>query len=467
MSTVFNKCVASPPTSLLAPAEAKSPSLYQRLFADAVVVGFLTSAAKLAGGVKVIVTARFFGTSDALDAFLIAFLLPSFVADVIAGSFTPSLVPILVRTQAEDGTAAAHRVLRLALGFALSAMLAGAACLAAAGRWLLPLAGSSFSAEKLHLALGLFLGLLLWLPLSACVATWRAALNANRSFALAAIAPLASPVLIMAMLFAFSSRYGVAVLCYGTVGGVALECLALAVAVHRRGYPILPSWRGWRAPELKTLRRQYLPLAASAVILSGCVVVDQSVAGRLGSGSVSALVYGTKLSAVLLAIVASAAATAVLPVFSQFAASRDWKGLRHAMLVYCGTITLVMTPVTLILIALSGFLVRTFFEHGAFQAGASELVTQVQRFSLMQAPFAMLLAIATRLTAALSANALLIRMGLAALVADVALDLLFSRWWGVAGIALATPAVQAISLAVLVWLLARREPGLLLGRMAG
>ena len=47
------------------------------------------------------VTARFFGTSDALDAFLIAFLLPSFISDVVAGSFTPSLVPLLVRTQAE------------------------------------------------------------------------------------------------------------------------------------------------------------------------------------------------------------------------------------------------------------------------------------------------------------------------------------------------------------------------------
>ena len=33
-------------------------------------------------------TARYFGTGDALDAFLIAFLLPSFVSDVVAGSFT-------------------------------------------------------------------------------------------------------------------------------------------------------------------------------------------------------------------------------------------------------------------------------------------------------------------------------------------------------------------------------------------
>lgn len=454
--------MASPRTSILTPAAAQPGSTYQRVFADAALVSLLTSAAKLAGGAKVIVTARYFGTSDALDAFLIAFLLPSFVADVIAGSFTPSLVPILVRTQAQEGATAAHRVLRLALGFALGAMAVAAAGLAAAGRWLLPLAGSSFSTEKLQLSTALLLGLLVWLPLSACIATWRAVLNANHSFALAAIAPLASPVLIIALLFGFANQYGVAVLCAGTVGGVMLECVLLSMAVRRKGYPLRPAWQGWRSPELETVRRQYVPLAAAAVISSACVVVDQSVAGRLGSGGVSALVYGNKLAGVLLAIVASAAATAVLPVFSRLAAARDWKGLRRSILVYCGTVALVMTPITIALIASSGFLVRTFFEHGAFHSAATQLVTQVQRFSLLQAPFAMLVAIATRLTAALSANALLVRVGIAALITDVVLDLLFSHWWGVAGIALATPAVQVVSLLVLVWLLARREPELFL-----
>jgi putative peptidoglycan lipid II flippase len=188
--------------------------------------------------------------------------------------------------------------------------------------------------------------------------------------------------------------------------------------------------------------------------------VDQSVAGRLGSGGVSALVYGNKLASVLLAIVATAIATVVLPSFSRLAAARDWKGLRHSVLVYCGTVTLIMVPMAAILITASGFLVRTFFEHGAFRSAATQLVTEIQRFSLLQTPFTMLLAILTRLTAALSANALLVRVGIAALITDVVLDLLFSHWWGVPGIALATPVVQAVSLAVLAALLFKREPQL-------
>lgn len=429
-----------------------------RVFGDAATVGVLTAAAKLAGAVKVMVTARYFGTSDALDAFLIAFLLPSFISDVVAGSFTPSLVPLLVRTQATDGLEATHRLVRGALSFALAAMLAAAVALGLTGRWLLPLAGSSFSTEKLHLATALFFGLLLWLPMSGCIATWKAVLNANGLFALAAIAPLMTPLASIAILFTSAQSYGVAVLCIGTVGGVALECLLLALAVRRIGFPIGPAFKNWRSPELVSLQRQYVPLAASAIISSACVIVDQSVAGRLGPGRVSALAYGNKVSAVLLAVVASAAGTAVLPVFSRLVASQDWKRLRRSILLYCGAVTLVMVPLTAVMVASSPVLVHLFFEHGAFQAGAAQIVTDVQRFALLQAPFAILLTIATRLTAALSANQLLVWMGAAALVTDAALDVVFSRWTGVAGIALASPIVSAVSLLILVLLLRAHEP---------
>jgi putative peptidoglycan lipid II flippase len=454
--------VANVATSIhpnLAPA-VQAPSAHRRVFTDAVLVGGLTAAAKLAGAAKVMATARFFGTGDALDAFLIAFLLPSFVSDVVAGSFTPTLVPVLVRAQATGGPLAAQRLARLALGFSAGLMLAAAAALALAGRWLLALAGSSFSPDKLHLSFLLFLGLVVWLPMSACIATWRAVLNANRRFALAAIAPLASPVILIVLLVAFAGRWGVVTLCLGTVAGVAVECILLALAIRRLGYSVMPSRGAWKAPELKALRDQYFPLAAGVVVSSLGIVVDQSVAGRLGPGQVSALSYGNKLTTVLLAIVASGLSTAVLPMFSRLAAAKDWTRLRHSALLYSGAAILFMVPMTAALVAYSGPLVRILYQHGAFDVSAAQVVTEVQRFSLLQAPLAILVAVAGRLTVSLSANAVLLRMGIAGLITNAALDLILSRFLGVAGIALATTGVQVVSLLVLVLLLRRRAPEL-------
>ena len=44
-----------------------------------------------------------FGTADCLDAFLIAFLLPLFVINVVAGSFNVAFIPTFIRVMHEQG----------------------------------------------------------------------------------------------------------------------------------------------------------------------------------------------------------------------------------------------------------------------------------------------------------------------------------------------------------------------------
>jgi putative peptidoglycan lipid II flippase len=172
-------------------------------------VGVLSTAAKLAGAAKVMVTARYFGAGDQLDAFVIAFLLPAFFSDIVAGAFGASFIPAFIRVRSDQGEAAARMFARTGLALVLSAMLAVSVLLAAAGPWLLPLLGSSFSPEKLRVTTSLFLALIPWLPLSACIAAWRAVLNAHNAFALAAAAPLTSPLAIIIFLYAGANRWNV------------------------------------------------------------------------------------------------------------------------------------------------------------------------------------------------------------------------------------------------------------------
>src|SRR5512141_1904970 len=113
------------------------------------------------------VTARYFGAGDQLDAFVIAFLLPAFFTDIVAGSFGASFVPAFIRVRSNQGEAAARMFARTGLALVVGAMLAVGVLLAAGGRWLLPLLGSGFSPEKLRLTASLLLALILWLPMGA------------------------------------------------------------------------------------------------------------------------------------------------------------------------------------------------------------------------------------------------------------------------------------------------------------
>ncbi len=438
---------------------AERRASHQRVFTNAALVGVLTTLAKLAGAAKVVVTARYFGAGDQLDAFVIAFLLPAFFTDIVAGSFGSSFVPAFIRVRSDQGEAAARLFARTGLALVLGAMLAVSVLLAAGGRWLLPLLGSSFSADKLRMTTSLFLALILWLPMSACIAAWRGVLNAHNAFALAAAAPLATPLATIAFLYAAADRWDVYTLCWGTLAGVAVETLLLAWGVRRLGIPILPAWRGW-TPEMSAIRGQYVPLLAGSMFAALCPLIDQGVAGSLGSGSVSDLAYGTKLASVLAAISATAIATAVLPEFSRLAARQDWSHLRHTVRVHSAVITFLAVPGAAAMIWLSAPIVRTFFEGGAFDASATRVVTGVQQFALLQVPFAILFVVAGRLAVALSATALMIRASLITLAATTVGDLVLARAMGIAGIPLAGALSHALALVSLVYLLYRREPRL-------
>jgi len=247
------------------------------------------------------------------------------------------------------------------------------------------------------------------------------------------------------------------------LAGVIVETLLLGWGVHRLGIPVVPAWRGW-TPEMSGIRRQYIPLLIGTLFAALCPLIDQAVAGSLGSGSVSALAYGTKVASVLAAIAATALATAVLPEFSRQAADDDWSHLRHTVRVHFTVMVLIAIPAVTAMMALSAFIVRTFFEGGAFSATATQAVTSVQQYALLRAPFAVLLVVAGRLAIAISATSLLIRASLITVAATAVGDLVLVRTMGITGIPVAGALAHALAFASLVYFLYRREPRLFRAR---
>jgi putative peptidoglycan lipid II flippase len=425
---------------------ASQKSANWRIFGALLTVGSFTALAKIGGGAKVIVTARYFGTSDALDAFLIAFVLPSFVADTAAGSLIPSLMPTYIEVRQKQGRETALRLYRGVLAGSAILLALLAVLLGLCASFLLPLLASGFSPAKLALTRSLFYCLLPWLPLSGLIVTWRAVLNAGESFALAAAAPITTPLITILLLI--TSGPSVWALAIGTLVGVAAEAAILACSVRSRGYAMMPHWSGW-SPELRQVVGQYLPMMAGTVIVCGAALIDQAMAATLGAGSVSALTYGNKLANVALSIGAAALGTAVLPHFSRMITARDGVGLRNTLMTFSGLVAVATVPAVIFLAWLSEPLVRLFFQRGAFTAAETQIVATVQTCSLVQIPFAVLLGMAVKLASSLKANRLMLQTALLSIVVNVAGDIVLMRWIGVAGIALAGALVHASALLLL------------------
>jgi putative peptidoglycan lipid II flippase len=415
----------------------------RRIFAATVTVGSLASLVKIAGAAKLIVISHKFGTGDPVDAFLIALLLPMFLAEVLGGSFHAAFVPVFIEIREHQGRVAAQHLLSAVMARATLLLFATAILLALSGHWILPLLASGFGAAKLSLAGSLFHCLLPVLILSGLSIIGRAILNAGERFALAALAPIATPLVTIVLLAALARQLGPYALALGALGGSLLELLAVCRALRRHGFSLFPGRRSH--PAIRRVMSQYGPVVAGGFLTSGSIVVDQSLAATLGPGSVSALNYGSKLVLVLLSIASGAISTAVLPHFSRIVALGDWTALRQTLKTYSRVLGLVTIPLALVLMLVSEPLVRLLYQRGAFTEADTLLVAGVQRIFFLQVPFAIVSALFVRLLSSLKANQVLLRAAAISLPLNVILDVVFMRWLGVAGIALASAVVSLVS----------------------
>lgn len=420
-------------------------------------VGAYTGLVKVAGAAKVVLTARAFGMSDGLDAYLIAFLLPAFVTDTLAGSLTSALVPTFIEIREVEGRAAAERLYRTVLAAGAAILLAAAIVFGVAAPWVLKLLASSFDPAKLSLSVSLFWVMLPVVPLAALDTTWRSILNSEGSFAIPAALPALTPLASLTFLLLYAHSWGVYSLAIGTLVGSVAESALLALSMRRRGFPIVPKWCG-RTRALEQVAGQYGPVIAGALLLGGAPLIDQAIAGMLGPGSVAALNFGTRFSTVLIAVGPTAVATAILPHFSTLLVTEDWAHVRASLRSYAAVVLTAATPVVALLIALSTPLVRLFFERGQFTGADTHLVATIQRFALLQIPPALVTALALRLISSMKANRLLVRAAAFAGVLNLTLDLVLTRAMGIAGITLSTSIVALATLIYLFHLMRTRLP---------
>jgi putative peptidoglycan lipid II flippase len=429
-------------------------SVNRRIFAAMLTVGGLTVVVKLISAAKEMVVAHQFGTGDALDAFLIAFLLPSFTIQVVAGAFRIALIPTYVQVREHEGQDAAQRLFSNAMVWSTASLAAVAALLALSASYVLPVVASGFGPEKLALTRSLFYLLLPVLVISGLATVWKAILNAGERFALVAVAPIMTPVAAVAVLLVMGTVWGIYALAIGTVGGFALEAGLLVWSLKRRKFRLVPRWYGMDSATRKVIN-QCAPLIASYLLMSGAFFVDQSMAAMLGSGSVSVLNYGNKVVGLLLEVSTLALGTAILPHLSRMVAADDWSGVRHTLKSYTRLILLTTVPLTVILIYFSEPLIALLFQRGAFTAEDTHLVAQVQAAFLLGLPFYVLSTLMVQLMYSTHGNQMVMVSAVIGLLLNVLLNYVLMQYFGVVGIALSTTTVYIASLAFLLILYRR------------
>ncbi len=425
-------------------------------------VGAATLGLKLTAVGRELAVAYQFGTSDSLDAFIIAFLPASFAINVQIAAFAAALMPTFIRVGREEGEVAALRVAESTLLGAVLMLIGTSLLLLALDDWLIGLLTGGFAPEKRALTIDLFHLLLPVILLQGLARFYGTLLNARHRFGLVATVPMATPLLTMLLLLAIG-RPDPSLLVYGVVVGAALELALLLPLVRRLNLLVLPRWHGLDQAT-RRIMTQYFPIMLGALTGGTALMIDQGMAALLGPGSVATLSYGGKLIALLLAFTARPLSAAILPFLADLAAADDGHRLRQTFYGWLGVIVTASLPVVAVLWLFSEPIVRLMFERGAFTAEDTALVALIQGLYALQIPFYLAGALGSRVLNALSLNRVTAVIGILNCITNLVFDYVFMMWLGLPGIALATSAVYFCSSLVILFVVQRHLAHMCRGR---
>ncbi len=426
-------------------------SLNRQIFSAAITVGLMTVLVKLASAGKELVVAWRYGTGDALDAFLIAFLVPSFITSVVAGSFNAALIPTYIRVREQESLETAQKLLSGVTVWSLGLLAVATSLMVVAAPLYLRWIATGFSPDKLNLTFRLLCAIAPIVLLDGMIAIWGAVLNAGERFALAAVSPAITPVITVIFLLVGKS-VGIFALAGGLVCGSLLELLLLGAALKRQGMSLRPKWYGFDA-HLRQVADQYAPMIAGSFLMSSTVLVDQSMAAMLSPGSLASLNYGSKLITFPMGLATTALGTAVVPFFSTMVVQEDWREVHSILKRYLFLIFAISVPLTAGICLFSEPLVQLFFQRGAFTAEDTHLVAHIQTFYALQIPFYIALVFIARLVSAMRLNQVLMWASVLNLLNNIVFNYLFLQKLGIAGIALSTTCVMGSSFLLMIFFL--------------
>lgn len=434
------------------------------------VVGLGTLGSRILGFIRDMVTAFFFGATDAADAFFVAFTIPNLLRRLFAeGTMTVAVIPVYTETLINEGKQEAVRVARITMTF-MSIVLAGAVV---AGIVFSPeiltlfAAGFRGNAEKWELTVLLARVMFPYMLLISLSALAMGVLNSMGHF----FAPSASPMLfnlamILSMLL-ISPLLNVPVLGLAVgvvIGGLLMLALQVPFLMNK-GVTFTPDFH-FNHPKVKTILKLMVPAIFGASIYQVNVVVVRLLASFLPSGSVSYLYYADRLDQFPLGIFAVALGTAVLPTMSRMAAENRIDDLKRTFIDALAMTLYITIPAALGLAILSVPIISALFFRGEFDFTSVVMTANALVFFSVGLPFVASIRVLSNGFYALKDTATPVAIGIVAIIVNILLSVILVVPLAHCGLALAVSLDAALNAALLLMVFRRVMGRLGLKRLA-
>ncbi len=441
----------------------------RRLAISTAIFSVATAASRVAGLVREIVGASFFGTSPAGSAFTIAYQIPNLVANLFAqAALSAAFVPVFTELLQQGRKRDAFRLASSLFWLILIGLGAITVVLILAAGVIMPLFTGHFSAANNALTAGLARVLFPVVLLLGLTGLLVGILQSFDEFSIPAIAPAVWNLVILVLLVAlrpvFYTKSNLGIYAYAVAWLIAtvVQLLMVGYALRRIDFR-LQFTLDWHDPRVKQVFVLMLPVTIGLGIVNLDQLLNSTFGSLVNNAAPRAIDNAFRIYMLPQGIFSVAVATVLFPTLSRLANRRDVGGMRRAVGIGMRQINLLLIPSAALLMVLTTPIVRLVYQRGEFTSLSTHYVSVALFWFAVSLPFAGINLLLTRSFFAVKRPWIPTSLAATNMVVDVIVSIVLYKPLGIAGLVIGT----ALANAVMTWLQLDRLRLGLGGRLEG
>ena len=453
------------------PSAPDSPDSSGRLARSTAFFSIATAASRVAGLVREIVAASYFGVKGPMSAFTVAFQVPNLVRSLFAdAALQPAFVPIFTEQLEKGNHKEAFRLATQMLFLVTLVLGAITALFVLLAPVLMPLFAPGLEGEIRDLMVilaQLLFPILILLGASGLVV---GVLNSYDRFGAFAISPLFWNLTIIAVLIAlapaFSGDDQIYAYAIGILAGTVVQLAIPAIDLRNTPFRFTGGiGRPWQNPAVRRVLLLMLPVTISLGLINFNLVINSFFGSLVSDRGPAAIDKAFRIYMLPQGIFSIAISTVIFPTLARFASRGETENLRATMANGMRQITFVLLPAAAAILVLSEPMIRLVYERGEFTASQTDLVSVALFWFAFSLPFNGLFLLLTRTFFSLQRPWIPTAISGANLVLTAIAALALYGPFEIGGIVAATAIATAASVVAQCVILRRELGGLELGRL--
>ena len=437
-----------------------------------------TAFSRIAGLVREIVAASYFGVSGAMSAFTIAFQVPNLVRSLFAdAAIQAAFVPVFTEHLEQGRRTEAFRLASTLIFLVTLILGALTALLIVLAPVLMPLFVPDQYVDVTDLTVTLSQILFPIVVLLGVTGMVVGVLNSYDRFAAFAVSPFFWNVAIIAVLIAiepaFSGQDGIYAYAIGVLVGTVIQLAIPVWDLRHTPYgmkrALIAPFRfrraDWRDSSVRRVLLLMLPVTVSLGLINVNLLINSTVGFLVSDQAPAAIDKAFRIYMLPQGIFSVAIATVMFPTLARFAARADYERLRATMANGMRQVLLLLAPAAAAILVLSEPMTRLVYQRGEFDAASTDLVSEALFWFAFSLPFNGLFLVLTRTFFSLQRPWVPTAISAGNLVITAAASLALYQPFGVGGIVAATGIATIASVAAQAWVLREQLGRLELGRL--